>query len=282
MESRTGAKPAERGVAARKRFGYHRKVRMRRTALIAALTALAACGDPTGAGEVWKSCVAPVHQLVMLKGVLYAASYTLSPTFQPGAPYGTVQKLQGCEDVIVVDENGAYDPPDNTIDDGDSNYLPRGTVLYVIPGTDADDGLAVRPHSGAWEAVQRLDRSDNLVGYRYGELLLLTQHVVPAATMDALFQGPVSADSRGCLRLETTGDYGVTAVWPYGYILGAEGGDPVIRDRNGAIVGELDGTFRLGGGEVEELPSVLGFTDADRALAADRCPGRFWLVSEPT
>lgn len=110
-------------------------------------------------------------------------------------------------------------------------------------------------------------------------LLFLTQDAVPAATMDALFHGTVSMDEEGCLRLATEGDYAVTAVWPHGYGVEREDGAVIITDADGHTVGELGGSFSLAGGQVDQLLESLGFTDADRELAAARCPGKYWIVA---
>lgn len=40
----------------------------------------------------------------------------------------------------------------------------------------------------------------------------------------------------------------------------------------------MGGSFSLGGGEVPELSDTMGFTQADRDLAEDHCPGRYLIV----
>ena len=126
------------------------------TIAAAALMAAFGCAKPTEP-SVSGACIAPEHQLVYVEGTVYAASGQLPVGFAPGAAYAQVQKLQGCEDVIFVDENGNYESPDNTLDEGDSNYLPAGTRLYVIPGVDPADALAARADGEWWHRVVRFN-----------------------------------------------------------------------------------------------------------------------------
>lgn len=105
---------------------------------------------------------------------------------------------------------------------------------------------------------------------------LLTQNVVQDVTMDALYEGVVVEDGSGCLRLGDAS--GSTVVWPDGYGAYSTLGDVFIVDPEGVEVGQVGGSFSLPGGEVTELSDAMGFTQADRDLAADRCPGRYWIV----
>lgn len=106
--------------------------------------------------------------------------------------------------------------------------------------------------------------------------MVLTQNVVPQVTMDALFEGDVTLDGAGCIRL-ASGD-APTVIWPVGYGVRSEGSDRVVHDDQGARVGVIGGSFSLDGGEVPQLSDALGFSDDDRALAASQCPGGFWIV----
>lgn len=117
---------------------------------------------------------------------------------------------------------------------------------------------------------------DGLQAHDRAGVLLLTQNVAQGATMDALFVGPVVADDAGCLRLG--GSDGPTVVWPQGYTAQSALGWVWIRDANGTAVGKVGGSFSLGGGEVPELSDAMGFTQADRDLAEDHCPGRYLIV----
>lgn len=110
-------------------------------------------------------------------------------------------------------------------------------------------------------------------------VVLLTQNVVDADAMDALFEGNVAPDASGCLRLGVEGEYGVTAVWPQGYELAAIDGAPHVVDGAGDPVGLIGGAFALAGGEVPELTDAMGFTEADRELAHATCAGRYWIVA---
>lgn len=123
------------------------------------------------------------------------------------------------------------------------------------------------------------ERADHLLVTHGAGVLFLTQNVIHEVTMDALFEGAVSPDESGCLRLDIEGDYGVTAVWPRGYALRTLDGALHVVDGDGTPVGPVGGPFALGGGEVTELTDAMGFTAADRELAEATCPGRFWIVS---
>lgn len=144
--------------------------------------------------------------------------------------------------------------------------------LMVVASAGCSTGTGLEPGGfSEW--------ADHLV-VTYGEgVLLLTQNVMQEVTMDALFEGTVHPDEKGCLRLDVKSDYGVTAVWPQGYEVRSIDGDLTAVDADGAPAGVVGGSFSLGGGEVEELSAALGFTDADRELAHSSCPGRYWIVS---
>ena len=117
---------------------------------LAVALAAGACSTPTSVSSL---CIAPEYDLVFVRGVVYAASGDLPDDFTPGDEYATVLKLQGCEDVVVLTGVESNDRPDNTLDEGDSNYLPAGTRLYVVPGTSPTNALAVRRQGEGWHAV---------------------------------------------------------------------------------------------------------------------------------
>ncbi|MFN0181546.1 MAG: hypothetical protein ACKVZ0_22270 [Gemmatimonadales bacterium] len=106
--------------------------------------------------------------------------------------------------------------------------------------------------------------------------LFLTQAVVPAAHMDALFRGTVAVDERGCYRLGLTGQ--ATMVWPFGYRLinTIEGATVVNQDGN--EVGRIGGEFVFGGGFVSTLPAGMVASETLRARAVAACPGSFWIA----
>jgi hypothetical protein len=106
----------------------------------------------------------------------------------------------------------------------------------------------------------------------------LTLPVVPNAVMEALYQGRVLKDERGCLRLQQPDD--ATVVWPFGFTLEVRKGQEWVLDATGKDVGKISGTFRFGGGEVPFLHEGLGFTAAANAQIQAKCPGRFWIVAE--
>lgn len=104
----------------------------------------------------------------------------------------------------------------------------------------------------------------------------MTQNVVPDEMMEARYEGRVVLADDGCLRLDTPDAH--TVVWPRGYTLRAEDGELGVLDEDGAETGVGGESFTLGGGEVTVLLASLGFTDADRERAGERCPGRYWIV----
>lgn len=93
--------------------------------------------------------------------------------------------------------------------------------------------------------------------------------------MDALYQGRVTRDEEGCLRLETPDRH--TVLWPAGAKFYTRDGEFHIVDAAGREVGTIGGTFGLGGGETAELGTHLLAAD-DYRLAKERCPGRYWVV----
>lgn len=123
-------------------------------------------------------------------------------------------------------------------------------------------------------------QADRLTATGIGDLLMITQDLTPSEYPEALFQGVVAADHAGCLTLQyPEGDQRVTALWPEGYELRDASTSPRIVNAAGETVGTLGGDFEFGGGQVNELPEALGFTDADRELADERCPGLYWIVA---
>lgn len=122
------------------------------------------------------------------------------------------------------------------------------------------------------------EEGDSLLSLGGGETLFFTQTVVPDAVMDALFQGRVSRDVAGCLRLDLDDRH--TVIWPKGFSLDRRPGHLVVLDAGGDAVGRIGGHFRLGGGEVPFLHAGIPLSDADRERAEARCPGRYWIVGE--
>ena len=109
------------------------------------------------------------------------------------------------------------------------------------------------------------------------EIRFFTQSEVPEVVMDALFEGRVVADERGCLRLD--GPDAHTVIWPKGWALATAEDARVVRDAAGREVGRIGGTFRLGGGEVPFLHEGIPVDAADREEAEEACPGRYWIVA---
>ncbi|HEU4558727.1 MAG TPA: hypothetical protein VFS20_12795 [Longimicrobium sp.] len=108
--------------------------------------------------------------------------------------------------------------------------------------------------------------------------VFIVQGAPATAVMDALFQGRVTLDAQGCLRLENTGDQH-TVVWPHGFTLEERGGALFVKDAAGREVGRVGGSFRFGGGETPVLHQGV-VSEESRKLAESRCPGRYWIVGE--
>lgn len=110
------------------------------------------------------------------------------------------------------------------------------------------------------------------------ETVFLAQSETPDVVMDALFEGRVTRDDDGCLRLDTPDSH--TVVWPFGFSLAARDGELVVRDAGGDVVGRIGGPFRLGGGEVAVLHDGIAMAPEDRQEARASCPGRYWIVGD--
>ncbi len=110
------------------------------------------------------------------------------------------------------------------------------------------------------------------------EVVFLFQNATPDAVMQALFQGRVITDDRGCLRLESTDRH--TVVWPKGFTLEGVGAELRVLDGTGTEVGQIGGSFSLGGGEVPFLHEGVPVSPADRQRAHESCPGRYWIVGD--
>jgi hypothetical protein len=107
--------------------------------------------------------------------------------------------------------------------------------------------------------------------------VILSRSHEPNAMMDALFTGRVIADARGCLRLDGPDQH--TVIWPQGFTIARRGATWAVLDATGGNAGTVGGSFRLGGGELTEVPSdMLSAADQQRAST---CPGRYWLAWIP-
>lgn len=110
------------------------------------------------------------------------------------------------------------------------------------------------------------------------DVLFLTLEEEQTVVMDALFEGRVTLDDAGCLRLD--GPDAHTVVWPKDFELTVEDGTLAVRDDEGRPVGRIGGSFRLGGGEVPVLHEGIPLGPEAVEEAETRCPGRFWIVGE--
>jgi hypothetical protein len=111
------------------------------------------------------------------------------------------------------------------------------------------------------------------------DYVFLTQPHDLGVYPDALFEGVVTVDPAGCIRLGASEPDNSTVVWPAGSTLDGEGHAPTIRDRGGAKIGVIGGTFTFGGGHTPNLAAITALTDAEMDAVRDRCPGVFWLVA---
>lgn len=127
------------------------------------------------------------------------------------------------------------------------------------------------------DPLSTVSTSPNLQVLSADGVKLITQNLVPADAMDALFEGSVVADDQGCIRLDAEDD--ATVIWPHGFTLQSTTEGLVIQDESGESAGRLGDDFSLPGGEVTFLTDAMGFTEADRNLAEQHCPGRYWIVS---
>lgn len=109
------------------------------------------------------------------------------------------------------------------------------------------------------------------------EGLIMTRGAPTDIGMTGLFEGAMIADDAGCLRWQD--EEGPTVVWPYGFSGEVTVEDLSILDADGDEVGRVGDEFSLGGGIIPELPEPLGFTQGDRDLAAELCPGDYLLVA---
>ena len=140
---------------------------------------------------------------------------------------------------------------------------------------------------GCWDAAgprtgPELVIADFLRVSHYESGLLFIQRNEPAEmAMDALYEGPVTVDEAGCLRADPDAGTPVAIVWPFGFDVRFDGDAIRVVDRDGEVFGTVGSDFALAGGLVDALHDGLGFTAADRALAEDRCPGKFWVVADP-
>lgn len=107
------------------------------------------------------------------------------------------------------------------------------------------------------------------------EVIFLTAVAPETVQMEALFEGRVLADSRGCLRLDT--ETRQTVVWPHGFRLQTVRGTLHVVGDHGRAIGSIGERFRLGGGEVP-MHDGLPLSREQMRLASDVCPGKLWIV----
>ena len=125
-----------------------------------------------------------------------------------------------------------------------------------------------------------VEAADLLQVAHHDDVLFLSRTEPTTTAPDALFEGQMTIDEAGCIRLETTGEVGVTAVWPHGFTLERDGETLRVHDDTDAAVATVGALTRLGGGQVDQLGPDLGFTTNDQELANARCPGKYWFVAD--
>lgn len=141
--------------------------------------------------------------------------------------------------------------------------LLAATLSACESPTDTDEGLVI---------------GDALQARLAGDLVFLTMRITPTEHMEALFEGAVVSDEAGCLRLDSPD--AATVVWPRHWAMELQGNTIRILNADGQFVASIGDGFSLPGGEVQTLPATMGFTEDDRQLAANQCPGRYWIVGE--
>lgn len=110
-------------------------------------------------------------------------------------------------------------------------------------------------------------------------VVFLAQNQPATVHMQALYEGLVTRDAEGCLRLRGhEGRAGATVIWPYGTKLQGRGAELLVISPSGREIGRIGGKFTMGGGNSSDRAASL--TEADRALARQRCPGEFWIAGE--
>jgi hypothetical protein len=114
---------------------------------------------------------------------------------------------------------------------------------------------------------------------RVEQYVFLTQPHDLNAYPDALFEGVVTVDAAGCIRLTGPEPDNSTVVWPAGSTIEGATHAPTVRDRHGTVIGVIGGTFRFGGGHTSNLAVIAGLTEAEAGEVLGRCPGNFWLVA---
>lgn len=107
-------------------------------------------------------------------------------------------------------------------------------------------------------------------------VIFVTLNVVQVAVMEALFEGRVITDAAGCLRFDSPDP--ATIVWPKGFTISESAGTMIVRDDAGRQIGQIGGSFRLGGGEVSWVHEDMSATDRDRLVTS--CPGKYWIVGD--
>jgi hypothetical protein len=115
-------------------------------------------------------------------------------------------------------------------------------------------------------------------GADLGEVLFLTESQPATFQMEALYKGAVVADAAGCLRLASESAH--TVVWPHGFELRRRDGALAVIDPGGREIGRVGGSFTFGGGEVPTLHEGIALSGTQKAVALERCPGRYWIVGE--
>lgn len=110
-------------------------------------------------------------------------------------------------------------------------------------------------------------------------VVFLAQNQPQTVQMQALYQGLVTPDAEGCLRLQGhEGRAGPTVIWPYSTRLRERGGVLLVISPAGREIGRIGGAFKMGGGNSSDEAASL--TPADRARARQRCPGGYWIAGD--
>lgn len=110
------------------------------------------------------------------------------------------------------------------------------------------------------------------------DIVFLTQIEFQESNMDALYVGRIHVDDRKCVRLDE--GRGATVIWPSGFAPRQAGEDVHVVDHAGRDIGRIGDVFWISGGEVDQLNPQLHISYMDRAMAAESCPGKYWIAAE--
>jgi hypothetical protein len=107
-------------------------------------------------------------------------------------------------------------------------------------------------------------------------VIFVVENERPGGYRDALYIGRVVIDEQGCMRLQ--GSEPTSVVWPFGSRLQvSRDGAVYVIDDSGVRLAKVGGDAHFGGGETS--PDHAYISRRDRAILAERCPGKVWIAT---